>query len=510
MFFQLKTRVVVSAVFCLALGAQGCGTHARAKKTPPPADPGAAKTGQPPAGGPLVTDDKTKTQVQPEDKRTVPQRIEDGVTELTKKFTGTTEPEKKALETEKDALKTAIEGKKPEAAVKYADLGETVFFERGPAPADELFDKAIAQDPKNSKAVFYSAFIKILVAMTGYSTRVEPLLSRRDLDHLKETRDEMARIDSPDFNKWYNQPRTGAANFKNMHEVQRFARTELLPVIQNSVTALKAIDSRALPKLRFSFRKFRNPVDRQSAFEKGRCLVRADSGWECQSNGGTDSVVELDAMDLKTVTHGLMAVADYLRINTAYSLDGWELARHAIHKGMTDAQTITALKAVPMLLVLERDEQLETLKDSAFETLKHAEELGSLSTDLCQNRDRSRSNVLFRSICLQSEFLENVKTGLRLLEGPGEFELGRDEHDRPIRIAINIPAVIRKPPGDLKSLLADKFDGEGRAVGYPDPTLAGLFPNGDIIKKGNDAGRPRLPNLTRKYGFLPAQDSLPN
>ena len=435
-------------------------------------------------------------------------------------------PESALAPDEQLALRKIQSGDYQGASRIYSELGEGVLFDRGPAVADPLFDKALSLNASNSKALFYSAMTKPLVAMAGFLPRFEGLLYADDPYYEGHARHDLDGMNFPELYNWAYAIPQGQGPFTSINDVQRFLRTQLLPVLDSSMTKLAAITSP--PALLFSFSKYHPqvPLLRSRGSEHNLvCAQRPQDGtWYCAvgKKGNPPRTVQLDKNDFAVISHSIRAVGDYIRLNTAYSTEGWELARVQIqeeHGGFHGIKAADAqiLYQYPNLFTLEPDQDLANIKDSTYAALEEAADLNALGSLMCGNQTaRIAANAFFASICVFGDMFKGVQSGLQLLIGPTLISIGRnsgipvsnDNLDaNQLKILVNVPAIIGNPPKDLKPLIAKQNGAAGTTVGFPDPTFGGLFPDSDFVQAFDQADWRadwnRIPERMSSYGFIP-------
>lgn len=152
---------------------------------------------------------------------------------------------------------------------------------------------------------------------------------------------------------------------------------------------------------------------------------------------------------------------------------------------LTAKETIGVLNAYPNLLTLESDNQLGAIAASTSQALKYGVELANMRATLCDlsPNPRTTANSLFTPICIEAEVADQMQLGVDLLAGPKSVYLGTNPAGEKVNVVVDINAVLNNPPKDLKALFPITFDAQGNPTNYPDPTMGGLFPNGDVISQ---------------------------
>jgi hypothetical protein len=158
-------------------------------------------------------------------------------------------------------------------------------------------------------------------------------------------------------------------------------------------------------------------------------------------------------------------------------------------KGHMTAEEVTnLLREFPDLLTLEHDNELGEVAKNATAAIKNTLALDDMKSELCSGKSRNEKTSLFFPICLDIEMVNSLRMGADLLAGPKEIVLGQDDSGQDVKILIDLTKVLKTPIADIKALLPVSFDNDGNPVDYPDQTMGGLFPNGDLIAKFKKLG----------------------
>jgi hypothetical protein len=206
----------------------------------------------------------------------------------------------------------------------------------------------------------------------------------------------------------------------------------------------------------------------------------------------------VDQYDLKIIESSLMAIADSIRVGTAYSYKDIEVMARRLRAlsdireqagvQLSSQDVVGVVKQFNNLFVLESDQQLSAIPESTGQALRNMLDLANMQDQLCNSTARSALNSLIYPICLSANVASSLKMGLDLLAGPASVNLGNDVNGNSVNITADLSLVLKNPPKDLKALLPTAFDSSGNPINYPDPTFGGLFPNGDLIAKLGQMG----------------------
>ena len=346
------------------------------------------------------------------------------------------------------AAELSASGKNVEAAEQYAVLGEMVIRSKGIEAADPVFKKALGQDTNNRRANFYSSLTKPLVALNGFLPRVETLLNAGNGPQLEKVK---AQLENLKLGKTlqFIQTKGNQREFETTYDLQRYLRTTLLPLLLESADKLEKVSA-------------------EGTLELGMNVSQL--GATHLSSNGAHTVLMQD--DFKTMRGAMMAIADDIRLKTAYSLEGLEEIQKTLKKGgktCTTREVVALFMESRPFLKLERDQQLSELAASGVEVLKHAMDLATAQSELC-GRAVGKS-------CEGAGFVQAIQNGIDLLAGPREIAIGNQ------MVLIDVTRLLADAPKDLKDFLPKHFDRNGEAIGVPDKTMGGLFPNGDIVEK---------------------------
>jgi len=406
------------------------------------------------------------------------------------------------------ADKLATQGRTTEAAEMYSRIGELLLIPEGIQYADEMFDKALAINPNDGKANFYSAITKPLMAAQGFITRMEPIVDANGSANLIKLKDAIDELRLPELIKFANELPAGKKQFESYYDVQRAVRTELLPAVAASVD--KVAKLKAPLKLNINLSRLglrsKNPkynYTTEYSYENTYCQKgewnQTTHNWECTSTiternfyttwtsnyDPTPTEYNLDDADLTIIRSAAQGALNSLRINTAYSIKGlehlikkWE-AYERVHGKMNARSAVKLINAYSELGTLESDNLLSDVSKSAADTAKNMLDLATLQNDLCNNPARQYGSNLFTQICIIGSDLKNLQVLSDLLAGPKKVEFGGDN----LTILMDVNAILYNPPRDLHALLPNAFDVYGNVSTLQDPTVGGLFPNGDLIEK---------------------------
>jgi hypothetical protein len=396
-----------------------------------------------------------------------------------------------------------------QASDKYARLGELLLMPEGLQYADQMFDLALQENPKSAKANLYKAETGIMMTGQGFLSRIERLVVKdKDVKALEEVRQKITDYKQQEVNDFATVIPAGENPFVTYYDVQRWEREKLLPAVLAAVDHLSQIDATNpielnLNPARLSMDPTRSVESYSENTYESSCYNDPQTGWTCNeynsSHSGTWSSPQLptqyflDRHDIKIFHAAYVAIANTIRIGTAYSQKDIEFVirrlrairsiRSDDREPLTPQDITGVLMEFPALLTLESDNQLSLVAQSSTEALKDGLELASLRTELCEGKGRTAKNSLIRPICIAADEADALQMGVDLLAGPTQVNMGIDPNGAKVMILTDVTQILTNSPKDLKAFLPTSFDDNGYPVVYPDPTMGGLFPNGDVIKK---------------------------
>jgi hypothetical protein len=383
--------------------------------------------------------------------------------------------------------------------------------------ANQMFDQALAIDPKNNKANFYKAWTAPLMTLQGYLPMVQGLLvAQGDQDALERMRENIATLHMPELQTFTSTLAPGQKPFTNYHDVQRFIHDTVLPAIEASVTYISAVDTSAGPlQLNFTPERLKtDPVRQTISYNdyENSCTYDPTNGYTCSqysydyyhSDPKLPNLYYVDQYDIKVLRSAFLALQDSIIVGTAYSVENIEVATRQI-KAVDDIRRDTGLWGASAqdivgvlnnsqygtLFTLEKDQGLGSISGSVAEVIRNGIALANLRSQLCISTSRNSSNSLISPICIEADVVDQLQVGLNVLAGPAPVNFGYDQNGNRVQIQMNLAAVLNNPPADLKALLPTSFDSNGDPSNYKDPTMGGLFPNGDFITKLEEITAPR-------------------
>lgn len=431
---------------------------------------------------------------------------------------------------ESSAADLAANGQIAESADYYVRLAEMLFEPEGMQYADDMLDRALALSPEHPKANLLSALTKPWLALRGIKSRGRDLFRIfRSLDKPSQIRHELACVNEgirgqsygfdryPETHAWFRQPVEPTDKFRSFDQIQAAFGDGFLAALDTAAAKLKKVaDSNQVFDVAIDQGRWGRRHSDSSYYYWNN---EYDSPWGCQRNPrtGVTCYVYRSYGGYTTITNGAAPVlnlrmgpaqarilegsvkgmASHLRVQLAYDLRDLnefleELGElqaqfRAYRQGVPTRQLTTALRGHGALLRLRAEQQLDRLPRDAEEILRQALDLAEVS-DACGRGGSDFLNSTF--ICELAKDTQGTRQALDALAGPVQVKVGFDVRTgETVTVAMDFSRFLHNPPRDLKDLLPTRFNRAGQAVHYPDATVGGLFPDGDIIEALTRVGR---------------------
>lgn len=364
-----------------------------------------------------------------------------------------------------------------------ADAGEQLVSPYTFMLADKAFDMALEKDAANPKAQFYKAFIKRLMVFKGIARRIGPLMNKGDqkqiADYAKWKKDfpesplKTFLMDGPeDIDSYAKATRVVADYNKALNEFRLFLK-------KNSTLELT---------LNLNPHVFQQEINEEYA---NSCTWKegADGSVDvnCDSSGVAQKKLNsADLIALRQATGGEML---YWSIFTAYDMTTIEqIGRNEQLQHMTPPEVLAYYKTLPSIARLNADHTLNLIPEIGVDFSAAVKWVKQYQDRVCpkgSNGRNQRRGFLFKDgICIENA--TETDKSLAVLDQAlgGVFTTPiRDENDQQIdQIRVNLVGFLKNPPQELKALLPESVDQEGKVTRWSDNTFGGLFPDGDISK----------------------------
>lgn len=393
------------------------------------------------------------------------------------------------IEKQVSSKRLEIESDK-EYAAKLVRVGEILVNNPvGFTHANNMFNKALAIDPQNNKALFYSAFTQIIMSMKGSVGRGRNLLDDpaeydKFVDHLTK------KIKYPEFVDFLVGKKT-QSKFKNYQDIKRFFQNEVIDAFENANKKLNKIDGKVdviLTQLKTDNSKIEyncQDVTEDGGYTYTRCDLKEEMNSVTPLPAKTTSV---DLEDIKILASGLKGYSTVFKLYTAYGVIGQKHLTNEIQikevrlgRALTEKEMHRIVTNYSDYLVLEKDHRMNEIVQDLESIVEVGMDLETLNNQFCDND--LRNNNLIKSICFSKTARADMQQALDYLSGPQEVALGQDVNGSDVKILVDLPTYLNNPVADLKTLIPDQYNDDGSAYYTFQPELNGLFPNNDLIDK---------------------------
>lgn len=382
-------------------------------------------------------------------------------------------------------------------AKKLARIGEILLEDpKNIELADSMFEQALKEDPKQSKALFYKSFTGITMNFKGIEKQAENHMTKKEIQEIKR---DLLKTNYPELISFVTNLPENIVEMKKKESVQEFIKKNLMPSFKEAVSNIEGIDSElSLIIPRQGEKKVVNKSDCYNSSRWDNDSQTYVSEFQCYDwqetqvvNKYNGNVVKLAKADLKVIVGALTTYLNYMRVGTAYNLKGYsniaktvELKEKELGRDLTDKEAISILKRNKNFLTLSVDNELAEITTSIEKTIESVLDLADMRDILC-NKNK-RAEYLFQELCMGTETEDSLRTALDVLAGPFETTVGIDSEGREVKVMVNASAAFNTPFQDLKTLLPTKFDRKGNGNWELEDTFNGIFPNGDYGQKLNE------------------------
>lgn len=394
-----------------------------------------------------------------------------------------------------------------QATLEAENLADLFLSDRKYKEAEHWYSEALNYDPNNRG-------INILHELTFSLLPFEGMASRAsDLEELKPKKHRIAEHEIAVRQGRYSVISPfllgvpdGKSVFQTHSDLQKALKEEVLPQLKASQLRLKkALVENAdalVPVPQYA----RDPQAQRQT------ICYGEPG-EIQCSGVLIGEFQLDHFDFVIISEMLRASIDAIRLATAFSAEGEEAISREIHRidvwragdahliglsteGIKREKANAGIKAIQKQKAfgkLTGGHEIAEMIHTIPETLRAALSLDALKAELCGTETRRfESKALFGSICLGQNGLSNLTRNLELFKGPTEVLMFNNQGQKE-KTTLDIVSFLRNPPQDLKTLLPTEYEVERKPWPHlpeqvckikslNDPTLGGLFPNGDAEK----------------------------
>lgn len=274
----------------------------------------------------------------------------------------------------------------------------------GMTHAHDLFNQALALDPTNNKALFYSAFTGIIMTFEGIYNRAQPLAD--DPKDYKELLDYVKKeMKYPEFIDFIKGPK-GQKKIKDLQAAKKFVQNEVVNALESAHKKLNLIDGDVkliITQLRST--NTETEYDCSKAIEDMDMEVDTEISWtDCTIKQGEMSTLDaqaaktatVDAKDIKIIASGLKGYATAFKLYTAYSIKGQKHLQNEIKvkeidldRALTDEETNNIVRKYKSYMTLEKDNRMGEVVADLEGMIEIGMDLETLSNRFCGNDKRA-------------------------------------------------------------------------------------------------------------------------
>ncbi|MGZ3806239.1 MAG: hypothetical protein ACXVB4_18640, partial [Pseudobdellovibrionaceae bacterium] len=208
---------------------------------------------------------------------------------------------------------------------------------------------------------------------------------------------------------------------------------------------------------------------------------------DCQYSGIAQKKVNTaDLIALRQATGGEML---YWSIYTAYDLSTVEeIAKNAELKTKTPQEVLAYYKSLPSIAKLNKGQMLSLIPELGSDFSASVKWAQQYQDRLCPKGldvPNQRRGYLFKDgLCVKTDNESDKALAMidKVFSGIFTQPILDDNSQQKDQIRVNLVGFLKNPPQDLKNILPESVDQEGQATQWSDPTIGGLFPDGDVSK----------------------------
>jgi len=355
--------------------------------------------------------------------------------------------------------------------------------------AHRLFNDALKLDPNNNKALFYSALTGIAMSYEGIGNRGKSLFDdpadyNNYVKHLTE------EVKYPEFVDFIVGKKT-QSKFNNYQDIKRFVQNEMVDSFEQASERLNKIDGDVnIILTQLKTRAVTVEYDCETFGEAESAYTTCEMKEEL--DGSVEALpaqtVTIDKNDAQILAGGIKGYSAVFKMYTAYGIKGQKHLTNEIKvkeaelgRSLTDKETNRIVSNYPDYLVLENDNRMGEIVEDLEGIVEMGMDLETLNNEFCDNE--LRENNLIKTICFSETAREDMQSALDQLSGPKEVLMGLDAEANEVNILVDLPAFLRNPVADLKTLIPGTYDADGNSEMTEEPNLNGLFPNKDLLEK---------------------------
>ena len=341
--------------------------------------------------------------------------------------------------------------------------------------ASEVADAAVTHDPKNARARFWKAALAPAMELRGVLTRIEPLVKQRPqayANYAKMVADIKTRNPERSVTEFLFD---GPADTNTEREAQELiARVTLkLDEFRKVVKTLKEENAEFSIYINDDAAKSRSMADAIKS-----CPWRETSPFvyelgECDLSGAYE--VTLNRADFEGLQHVIAGYQTYVTLLNVYDLSG--IYKKSSHLGKGAQEDLALLLKDGKFGTLRETHGLGAIPDAAADTVMGVKYARELQRELCPKGrpdPANRPGHLFRDgLCIG-----NSAESDRILWMVEKVLAGETI---PVQgTQVNPLKAFTAPVQDLRSLTPIETNACGSLTKVNEPTLNGIFPDGDL------------------------------
>ncbi len=364
--------------------------------------------------------------------------------------------------------------------------GEKIAYGPNFMQAAELIDKALQLDPSNLRARVYKAALAPQMSFRGILSRIKPLVNQLTAEDMRQYQTFVASLPTGAYRSFLLD---GPEDIKTERDVQDFF--QVISIEQRKVRQLfKEMNEKSI----VLYANTPNPKVSDTAIIRD-CQFQTDLSpekWVYNCDHFSKSQFPFEYADWEASRFWLAVAQVQTTLPRAYDLTGLVALRKQFKgaKAISDRQAIHAIRNEAQLGRLVDIHALKEILELGTEGIYALKEAAANQNTICPARSGLRAGTqktpLTDGFCLSEKAQKIIPVAELGLRGPVKIALEVMKHhpqlqDNIYKTSIDLAKFVAAPPNDLKHILPDKFDACGNSTNLQDPSLGGLFPEGDGI-----------------------------
>ncbi|MBC7372080.1 MAG: hypothetical protein H7326_10970 [Bdellovibrionaceae bacterium] len=376
-------------------------------------------------------------------------------------------------------LTVTVDAKPVVDASGLADAAEQLVGPYSFMLADKVFDAALEKDANNMKAQFYKALLKRMMIFKGIATRVRPVI---------KTNGNIAQLDKSvkDF------PESALKTFllEGKEDLQK--PSNIITILAEYKNAVN--DFRKFTKLHADLELtlnlnpllFQKQIT-EEATDACSVIANPDKSVTVSCDYSKAAQKKINSADMVVLSQMAAGEVLYLSMYTAYDVDALaDLAADKSLEGKSAEQILARLKSMPTVAGLRKDQSLSTIPTLGADFVAAYQWAMKYQGNLCAKGEGKKNRPGFlvnQGVCVQhsTEADQSIAMLNAALSSAISMPVRNARGEEVSQIRVNVAGFLKNPPQDLKMLLPETVNAEGKVTSFgPDKTLGGLFPDGDV------------------------------